>query len=113
MSPYGARRDKHATANAGFCDPRSFVSRPWFNDGTVHVYLKGADASAARTRTMERYKGKCALCGAVVGTSGEMDHILNGPTKRCWCENNLRWLCKPCHRERHVHVKWSRKNAQS
>ena len=91
-----------------FRSRRSFVTMPLKQDGgtahlaqgSVHVILRGTDASDAWERTIERYKHKCAQCGS--GIMLELDHIHGGTSGRCWCDENLRMLCKnPCHTRRH------------
>lgn len=51
------------------------------------------------------------MCGAWYGLNyGEMDHIEHmTKVSRCWCDENLRWLCRKCHRGRHVQVRWSKR----
>jgi 5-methylcytosine-specific restriction endonuclease McrA len=54
--------------------------------------------------------GICQVCRKFVGLAGELDHIIGGNTDaRCWCAENLQWICSTCHRNKHLHVKWSKK----
>jgi len=103
------RRDKAATQMAGFLDKRSYISFR-IHPGTQHacIFLKGKDVEVMRRLVFQREQGHCQVCRAYYGWNyGEMDHIVGGRgPQRCWCAENLRWLCPEHHRARHVLVRW-------
>lgn len=98
--PRGAKVHLVGTKKRKFKDRRSFVSL----DG--HDYLKGRDKSNRYREMVENVKPFCAKCGAFL-LNGELDHIQGGNVGRCDCPHNLQWLCRNCHRDKHVQVKWS------
>jgi len=106
------KRDRVATAHANFLDSRSYVSHR-LHPSTEHpcIYLKGKDVGVARLQVFEREKGICWNCGKYCGwDEGEMHHLVGGlGAKRCWCQANLGWNCRKCHREKHVRVRWRKK----
>ena len=121
--PRGARKDDAVTAllykNGILQDRRSFVSLPNLTNGSIHLYLEGADRSDMRKRVYIRDKGKCRLrispdCRYKVTLSFEeceMHHIQGGLVGRCDCKENLAIVCDNCHRMKHVRPKFS-KNLQ-
>lgn len=95
--PRGARTDKQATKARKFMCRKSFVSQ----DG--HDYLSGLDVCQRRNEVFERDGGICQSCGVYVSWSrGEMDHIKGGLVGRNDDLDNLRWVCRDCHRQKHV-----------
>ncbi len=95
--------DKERTKDSGFIDRRSY----WTHRG--HEYLFGADATLRRNYIREWYEGRCQKCDKITGVTGELDHIKGGNTDdRCWCPHNLRWICRPCHRLKHVRPKFGK-----
>jgi len=95
--------DQVATQASFFLDRRSYVTH------SGHAYLFGNDVTMRRHEVYERDLGKCQDCGKrALWDEGEMNHIQGGLVGRCTCMHNLEWLCKPCHRARHVSVKWSK-----
>lgn len=75
------------------------------------IYLAGQDCQQWREAVLIASRGKCAFCGTV-SIHGEADHIAHtNKYERCWCPENGRWLCKPCHRARHPQVQWSKRQA--
>lgn len=89
--------DRERTEKAQFRDKRSY----WTNAG--HMYLFGIDAQDVRAIIYARDRGNCNVCGIACGVFGELDHIKGGNTDdRCWCNHNLQWICRPCHRKKHL-----------
>lgn len=92
------RVDEDKTRTAEFLDHRSY----WNQNG--HVYLFGKDVGIARLRIFERDKGQCQLrlegCSGLADWDfGDLEHEIGGlGLQRCWCDHNLRWSCKSCHR---------------
>jgi hypothetical protein len=92
--------DREKTQAAEFLDHRSY----WNQNG--HVYLHGRDVEIVRLRIFERDNGICQLrlpgCkGRADWEWGDLEHEQGGlGLKRCWCDHNLRWSCKPCHRKK-------------
>lgn len=105
--PRGAKRSNPLTAEyrPRFRDKRSFVSL----DG--HVYLGKRESKEFLRRTVaERESYRCEECGAPTDWEyGEMDHRQGGLVGRCDCLHNLRWICRPCHRKKHVKPEFSKK----
>jgi hypothetical protein len=107
------KRDKEATRAAKFLSRYSYVSFR-IHPGTTHpcVYLAGSDCGAVRERIFQRDHFRCQLenCQICVSlATGELDHI-EGKRKviRCWCDENLRTVCKKHHRRKHNREpKWS------
>jgi len=105
--PRAARVDREATKAKQYFDSRSFVS--------THgdEYLKGMDLGQRRREVYDRSKGRCQLqnsprCrGWISWETMEMDHIQGGLVGRNDNLENLRAVCAPCHRHRHVQVRWS------
>jgi 5-methylcytosine-specific restriction endonuclease McrA len=98
--------DTERTTLAGFADRRSY----WTHRG--HCYRFGADVKHIREFVQARDQGFCQGCKVphYVGQAGEMDHIKGGNTDdRCDCAENLRWVCVPFHRKKHVHIKSGKK----
>lgn len=97
--------DPEATERAGFKDPRSYVGMPppsgRFHPGTDHacVYLFGKeDVGARRDEIRKKNEGLCEYCGRLCWWSGELHHRVGGNgAQRCWCYENLAWVCKECH----------------
>ena len=108
------KRNRQLTEAANFHDPRSYVAN-WNHPGTDHAceYLKGKeDVGARREEIRAFWKGKCAECGRYCPTFGHLHHIKGGLGKqRCWCRENLIFLCGPCHKDKHVSVRWTRKRS--
>ena len=108
-------RDAQATRQSRrekrFFGRHSYISTR-IHPGTDHqcVYLAGAvDCDVARIRALVRANGRCEMCGRW-DSRLEVDHIAHKTkVERCWCQNNLRALCKHCHRSRHVRILWSPK----
>ncbi len=89
--------DRERTECAGFIDKRSY----WTNTG--HMYVFGEDASDVGAIICMRDEGICQSCGQYCRRDGELDHIKGGNTDdRCWCSHNLQWICRTCHRGKHV-----------
>ena len=107
------RRDKELTAMRKFNDPRSFVAN-WKHPGTEHpcVYLKGRDVGERRQIVYDEAKGRCFYCGAWYGPNyGELHHLRGGlGNQRCWCIENLAWVCPRCHRTHHGHTRFGEKS---
>ena len=100
------RIDKEATKQAQFLDKRSYVgNRIFAHPGTNHqcVYLFGKDASLRRHYVVLLQGGKCKCCGqSCIAGSSELDHIVGGSkVNRCWCFENLQYLCRECHTKKH------------
>lgn len=102
LMPRGAKRALADTRERHFINKRSFVS----TDG--HEYLYGKDKAKRYREFVESSSPYCANCGRISYDNGEMDHIQGGLVGRCDCLHNLQWLCKSCHRAKHVQVKWSK-----
>ena len=100
--PRGAKIDRQATKEKGYKDERSFLSL----EGDE--YLKGEDLSARRAAVYYKSHGRCMLnvsprCrGWIDFPDFEMDHIQGGLVGRNDNLSNLRAVCKPCHRARHL-----------
>ena len=95
--------EQHLTEAARFRDPRSYVGTR-IHPGTRHYcqYLYGADASKVREAVRKEAAGNCHYCGKFCWEAGELHHKQGGlGLKRCWCEENLVWACRQCHREEH------------
>ena len=96
--------DPVATAEANFCDHRSYVSF-WLHPGTLagHQYLFGDDVTQARRQVYEQAKGQCYQCKRKLDwDEAHMDHIQGGlGASRCYCIQNLRLACPGCHTEKH------------
>ena len=98
--------DCKATKERGYKDERSFI------DVYGHEFLKGWDTHERRLQTYERDKGRCRLIasprcrGFANWNDGETDHILPRGKGGSDDLDNLRWVCKPCHRFRHVHPRF-------
>jgi HNH endonuclease len=92
--------DRARTEAAAFLDSRSY----WTHNG--HEYLFGRDVTVRRHELYNLVRGNCADCGKTAyWKEGELDHIKGGNTDdRCWCLHNLQWLCRDCHRTKHVRV---------
>lgn len=116
--PRGAKKDTTVTkalvANGIFWDKRSFISL-----GTEpHLYLKGDDIKLMRQRVWARAKRKCANCKREIiyqdfDADWEMDHKQGGTVGRCDCLHNLQVLCRPCHRAKHVQVKFTQRKEEA
>jgi hypothetical protein len=124
--PRGHSKDEPLTkmlkANGLLLDARSFVG--YQGDMTPHLCLKGADVILMRQRVWAKARRKCAECKTEITYSPfaddhgfenawEMDHIQGGGFRRCDCLHNLRCLCAPCHRKKHVRVKFGGSNERS
>ncbi len=95
--PRGAKISIPDTKARKFKEPGSFVSV----DG--HEYLKGKDKTARYREAVEKLPPFCNKCKRLL-YEGDLDHIQGGLVGRCDCMHNLQWLCKDCHREKHVQV---------
>jgi 5-methylcytosine-specific restriction endonuclease McrA len=105
------KADRELTQAANFTDHRSFVGQR-IHPGTAHncIYVRGDDVEQVRRRIYDRDGGRCTLkiqcAGAKVlpfdGTVWErwhLEHEVGGlGLSRCWCDENLRGTCNPCHR---------------
>lgn len=103
--PRGAKIDRTATAEAHFCDPRSFRSQ----DG--HDYLKGDDIRTRRQEVYDRAKGICEGCRnphRVAWGPGQMHHKQGGLVGRNDDMENLQWVCASYHRSQHVQVQFGK-----
>ena len=96
--------EQHLTAAARFLDPRSYVGAR-IHPGTSHhcQYLRGPeDVGKMRAAVRAAAKGNCHYCGEYCWVRGELHHKQGGRgPQRCWCEENLVWACRQCHREEH------------
>ena len=96
-------RDKQATKERCFSDPRSRVE-----DG--HEYLAGRDRQQRRLAVFLRDGHRCVKCGEMTTwQGGEMDHIEGGLGKQRSDDlSNLQWVCGigGCgfHQKKHVHI---------
>lgn len=104
-------RTKNARAIKEFGSRYSYYSTR-IHPCTDHqcVYLAGQDCNAARLRALARACGRCEECGRW-DIRLEVHHIEHKTkVSRCWCDENLKALCKFCHRGNHVQVKfgWER-----
>jgi 5-methylcytosine-specific restriction endonuclease McrA len=64
--------------------------------------LSKAEWAKRRLEVWLRDGGKCVLCGKHLHiTEAETDHIRKRSLGRNDAADNLRTLCKPCHRKRH------------
>jgi hypothetical protein len=112
------RRDKQATMDKQFLDPRSYVAN-WKHPFTDHAceYLFGEDKTARRRQIFDRDKGKCQLetflCKGYQGWDyGEWHHAKGGRGRQhCDCLENGLWSCGPCHRAMHVAVRSDKRPA--
>ena len=114
------RKDSEATKARNFLSRYSYVSFR-IHPGTNHpcVYLAGRDCNGWKIHVylnsgpIARYLARCAECGEITGWNvGEADHIEHvNKVVRCWCEENGRWLCKSCHKKRHVRPRFGEKSA--
>lgn len=118
MSPRGATRDNAITdllyENQLFLDSRSFVSL----SNPPHLYLKGVDMTVQRHRVWTRDRGICQICSRVprydIEHEGwQMDHILSKGKLGSDDLQNLRAICKECHRKRHLHTRFGEKRANA
>jgi 5-methylcytosine-specific restriction endonuclease McrA len=68
-------------------------------------YLRSKRWLRRRALVIERSQGKCEECGRDIGSKGEVHHL----TYRHFGNeqiNELRYLCKKCHREHHFVKKY-------
>ena len=87
--------DTELTRTMSFFDRRSHM----MNDGRLLAY--GKDMTLQRTIIQSGSRSTCKLCGKYAH-DGEVDHVESkGKHLRNDHLSNLRWLCKPCHRQRH------------
>jgi hypothetical protein len=125
LMPRGAKKDVPVTKllweNGLFLDKDSFLG--WRSDSTPHLFLKREDIALQRERVYQNDAGWCQLslspeCHNNRGFSiprdeFELDHIKGGLVERCDCEHNLQVACAPCHRMKHVRVKWGPSKQQA
>jgi hypothetical protein len=83
---------------------RSFVTLWKPSDhGNIHVILRGRDAENAKLRIYDRDKGLCQLrvskhcLGKILLETCDLEHRKGGTADRCWCDENMRISCRPCH----------------
>jgi hypothetical protein len=109
----GFKRDEPITkmlrANGLLLDRRSFVG--YDPQMIPHLLLKGDDVVVQRERVAHKSKGKCGKCKRPLDTvfgvlTFEMDHKKGASFGRCDCLHNLDAVHIPCHREKHVQVKF-------
>lgn len=106
MKRQSIRVDRELTArrrgDATYQDPRSVVHQ----DG--REYLAGIDVGRRRRQVWERDKRRCVECRAyVTWDEMELDHVAkNYGAKRFDNLENLRTLCRNCHRRKHVHTQF-------
>ena len=105
--------------NGLLLDSRSFIGYRK-EDMTPHLHLKGEDLSKQREKVFYRSNARCQLrispdcvVNPVWQESGELDHIQGGLVGRCDCLHNLQWACKPCHRMKHIQVRWTPKRIEA
>ena len=73
--------------------------------GKYEKYLKSKRWLRRRALVIERSGGYCEECGEKIGTKGEVHHL----TYRHFGNeqiNELRYLCKKCHRKHHFVKKY-------
>ena len=94
-------------------DQRSYVTLP-DSEAQVHLVLRGRDMEAQHERVIQRDGFSCHGCVPhhAIGADGEVDHIQSKGKGGGDELPNLRWVCVPFHRKRHVHVQWSGKVLQ-
>lgn len=111
--PRGAKIDKQATKEKHYKDERSFISL------MGDEYLKGEDLKLRRDEVFAKSHGRCMLnvsplCrGWITRGTFELDHIQGGLVGRNDNADNLRAVCKRCHRYRHIRPKWSSQERQN
>lgn len=95
-------------------DPRSYVTLP-DSEAQVHLVLRGRDMEAQHERVVMRDGFSCHGCipHHVIGADGEVDHIVSKGKGGGDELPNLRWVCIPFHRKRHVHVRWSKRMTET
>jgi HNH endonuclease len=107
----GAKKDLAVTKllreNGLLLDKRSFVSLGC----EPHLYLKGRDMMAQRER-MWASKMICGICNEEIWDEWEVDHKQGGLVGRFDDLSNLQAVHPICHRQRHVHPKWSRRTSE-
>lgn len=106
----GFHRDAEATAAKGYKHTRSFVDL----HGGEHLY--GEDMTFRRQQVYNAAHGRCQSqesphCRGWISWEGmEMDHIEGRINDN---QDNLRAVCVPCHRFKHVHPKWTPKDGET
>jgi 5-methylcytosine-specific restriction endonuclease McrA len=112
--PRGHKRDLSATQDAGFLDPRSFISR----DGGLFLY--GKDWGPHREKLFIRTRGQCEqmtfvgsernplstkytrCVHAINLDSMESHHVIERKDGGSDDLSNLLGICRPCHQRAHA-----------
>lgn len=103
---FNTLESKRRTEQARFEDGNSRIGhRP---DGSEFWDLRGKDVGIQRNRVFLRDKQRCQECGrALEWSECEMDHIRSRGRGGDDHLDNLQTLCPPCHRRKHVSVRWT------
>jgi hypothetical protein len=96
---------------------RSYIAYH-IHPGTNHRcrYTFGLDVYTVREEIHLRSGGFCEGCERkhYIGKEGQLHHIQGGRGKqRCWCAENLQWVCQRYHRQRHVHTRFGEGNGST
>lgn len=99
---------KRRTASQHFADRRSRIGyRP---DGSEFWDLQGVDMGIQRNRVFMRDKQRCQGCGEPLALREcELHHIHTRGKGGDDQAENLVCVCGPCHRLRHVRIRWTAK----
>ena len=99
-------RAKQRTVDAGFKDRRSRIG--YRTDGSEFWDLCGVDMGIQRNRVILRDRLRCQKCGkALTLEECELDHIRSRGKGGDDSLGNLQVLCRKCHRDKHVSVRWT------
>lgn len=106
-----AKKSVKDTKAMHFADRRSWVGTK--SDGTLYMRCFGKDMAAMRRALLSQSGGRCAMCHVACLMSGEVDHVLSRGKGGDDSLANLQFLCRDCHRKKHVQVKWSKRKGEA
>ena len=104
-----AKKSVEGTLAFGFRDPRSWVG--YRSNREPYIRRFGRDMAEVRDWMWLTWNGLCAHCRRKCEGQGqqELDHIVPRGKGGDDSLANLQFLCRDCHRKKHVQVKWSKR----